>query len=795
MLNGGIGIGIVLRAKDEMSAVMQRAEHRFKQFERATDSLKNTFKKNFAQLGAGVTSLAVGTGALAGAFALAGKAGQFEQALGGLRVIAGATAEEMRALRDAALQVGMTTKFDPTEAAVALREIAALGYTAKDSMDLLNPSLTLASASLGELSASAAAGTLTKALKAFGHTTADAAADVDKLMMAANAFALSPGELPSAIAHVVKGAQSLQASLDETLISVGLAKNILGSVELASTGVAVAMERIVKGKTQEALKEIGVSATDSSGRFRDFLTILTDVTNSPIFKGMSQAGQAGFINETFGHHALGAISSIMVQLRTGVKDASGQLVQGAAAVDMLRKRFQGAAGSANEFKDALLNTFEGQKQLIGSKFKTLQIVLGEAFARAFRPVVETVSKALDFIVSAIRKIPEPVKDVIAKIVLVAGAIAAAFGAFVTLKAGIVLGVAALKLLGITAAGVLVTLGPIALAFGALGAAAYFFRDKIFLFFKGLGQLLGDGGFSGDVMESLSRAENSGVKAFAIKVFLWFNRIKEFFKGVSEGFQAGLTRWKPVFDTFVRAVEQLGAAFGFSVGSANENGKAFDAMGATGSKVGETLVAVAGIITTVLGGAIELATHLVNLWKFEWQAFGPVVMNVVDIIRGAGEILSGLFTGSWSDIFNGLVRIVGGAMAAVANAVLGALKLVAGAIDSIAGLAGWDTGLAKSLNGLEVNASNFVAADPVRSQRAAETARFDAAESQIRANPAMAAIAGSVRGSVPDSIAANPGNITVPVVLNLEGRKVAAAIAELKRDEVVRGYRMAPTIEE
>ena len=70
----------------------------------------------------------------------------------------------------------------------------------------------------------------------------------------ANAAALSASDLPLALGTAARGAQVLNQSLSETLIALGLVKNVIPGVERASTAVAVAMERMVDPKVQERMR-------------------------------------------------------------------------------------------------------------------------------------------------------------------------------------------------------------------------------------------------------------------------------------------------------------------------------------------------------------------------------------------------------------------------------------------------------------------------------------------------------------------------------------------------------------
>src|SRR5690606_9214019 len=135
----------------------------------------------------------------------------------------------------------------------------------------LNPVLDLAAGSLGQLTPSQAAGLASRAMKAVSLSTHDAALPVDRMLQAVHVFALDASELPLALGTASRGAQALHQSLAETLISLGLVKNVVPGVERASTAVAVAMERMAEPRVQQSLRGVGVAVVDSQNRFRSFL--------------------------------------------------------------------------------------------------------------------------------------------------------------------------------------------------------------------------------------------------------------------------------------------------------------------------------------------------------------------------------------------------------------------------------------------------------------------------------------------------------------------------------------------
>jgi TP901 family phage tail tape measure protein len=431
MLNN-LGLGFVFTARDLASAKMSAFEKRFSSLDDRVTGGTERITGSFRQLGIGLGIFTAGAATVAGAFALADAAGKFEQSVAAVAAVSGASAKELEQLKNAAIDAGIETQFSPTEATVGLRELAQAGYNAQESIKLLRPVLDLAAGSLGELTPQAAAGLAAQAMKAFGISMDDAGISVDRMLQAVNVFALNASELSLALGTASRGAQSLHQSLSETLIALGLVKNVIPGVERASTAVAVAMEGLADPKTQQELRGLGVAVVDNKGSFRQFLDVLGDM--APALDRMTEAQRSAFLLKTFGREALGGFNAILTQITTGIRTNTGETLKGADAIAYLRKQFENAGGTAAQFRDKMLDTFAGQRQLLRGSMETLAIVVGEPFAQVLKPVVTAVVDALNAVLKVIRSMPMGVKKAFAGFVVAAGAIVALIGAVITAKA-------------------------------------------------------------------------------------------------------------------------------------------------------------------------------------------------------------------------------------------------------------------------------------------------------------------------------------------------------------------------
>ncbi|GEL75536.1 phage tail tape measure protein [Myxococcus virescens] len=658
MLNN-LGLGFVFTARDLASGTFQGVERNFMSLDRRVGLGTARIETAFQRLGVAMAIFTAGAVTVGASLSLANVAGQFEQALAGVAAVSGASAEVLGQLRDAAIQASLATQFTPTESVLGLRELTQAGFTAAESMDLLLPVLDLAGGSLGELTPQGAAGLASQAMKAFGISTDKAAISVDQMLQAVNVFALSANELPLALGTAARGAQALNQSLPETLIALGLVKNVVPGVERASTAVAVAMERMADPQVQAHLRGLGVAVTDSKGNFLSFLGILDKL--SPALERMTAAQRSAFLLKAFGREALGGVNAILTQFTNGIRKDTGEVVRGAEALKYLRDEFENAGGTATKFREQMLDTFQGQKTLLAGNLETLAIVLGEPFSQVLKPLVTLVASAVQQVLGVFQALPGPVKRAFAAFALGAGALVSLVGAVIAAKVGLALLVVGLKVLGLTLGSLLATVLPAVAAVVLLGVAvaglAYAFRhnlgglgdfarrvqEQVTLAFRGLVQFFEDGGFSGAVREELGRAENAGLKDFLINLYLWAHRVHSFFSGLADGFSSGIEAARPTLDAFQATLGRVGEALGFlsERDDATTAAAKFAAFGASGATVGRALTRVFDFVVRGLTAAAEVVEGLAGQWGYMKAGVDVLLGSLAHLGRVLGGALSGL----------------------------------------------------------------------------------------------------------------------------------------------------------
>jgi TP901 family phage tail tape measure protein len=650
----------VFTARDLASGVIHRLHQSLSGLAGQNEQLGRAAKASFAEFGKGMAIFAAGTAVVGGAFALANEGSQFVEMLAQAGALANATAGEMERLRTAALNVALQgTGTSAAGAAETLRELVAEGYNANDAIQALVPTLNLVALGMGQISRAQGAELVKDTLGEFRLGAEAAAPLVDKLALSMRMFGIRATELDPALRGVATGASLTGASLDDTLIAIGLTKTVLPSVEQAARSVNLAFNQLASDHTRKELAAIGVQVTDSTGKMHPLIEILAQL-NTRTTK-MTESQRENALASIFSARAGGGLTAIMQALGQGIRDSSGRVVVGTQAIQQLRGQMAGAAGTATEMRDRLLDTFDGQKRALLAAVQTTLQLLGEPLTVVFKDILSVLRRGFVAVNQFLASIPAPVKVFLARVLLVVGSVIALIGAVIAAKAAIALLLVGLKLLGITLAGtvalfagaiaILAAIGLVVAGFVIafrhdVGGIATFIEGvvaRVKLLYQGLVQVFSEGGFSGAVMAELDKAENTGIKQFAIRVYQIAFRIQRFFAGIADGFSAAIQTAQPVFNSFVAALRELGAAFGVIGAQATDAlaGIASDRYAAAGASLGQIFGRIVTIVVQALTAVIRVGAGIINGIREAFAYFRPVFEFVGQAVGFVAEEIRGL----------------------------------------------------------------------------------------------------------------------------------------------------------
>jgi len=295
-------------------------------------------------------------------------AADFEFSLSKVKAVSGATAAQMAALEQQALDLGRTTVFTAREAAEAQANFARAGFTVREIYGALPGTLDLAAA--GELRVAEAARISSNILRAFGLEASRAGDVADLLAKTANSANTTVEELGNAFAYAAPAATVVGASMTDAAAAMALLadRGITASVAGTALRKTYATFAGELDPTAEGLGRLSERMFDSEGRF---------VGLAEAMRLMSAAGlQASDAYKLFGDRAGNAMAILM---RLGPEALEKR------TADLLDR-----AGTAAEVAAARLDNLEGAQVRLKSAAESLQIAIGKTFQGLLQEVLDDV---------------------------------------------------------------------------------------------------------------------------------------------------------------------------------------------------------------------------------------------------------------------------------------------------------------------------------------------------------------------------------------------------------------------
>lgn len=315
-------------------------------------------------------------------------AGDFEQSMSNLQATALATDEEMKRLKQTAIELGASTSFSASEAADAMYYLSSAGFSVNESIGTLPALLNLAASTATDLATTASI--TTNIMAGFGLSAKDSAEMVDILALTAAKSNTNLIQLGDAFKYVGPVAHALGLSIEETAAAIGILSNAGLDGGKAGTTLRMALSRLV-GPTDEAaklMKQLNIQLYDSSGNLKALPDIVEEFNRA--LDGMGDAQKVA------------ALATIV-----GTETASGFLALLAAGSDDLRTfagDLENAGGTADKMAAIQLDNLKGSLEELSGAIETQAIKLGDRLIPTLRKVIDAftdlVSEGVDPVFNA-----------------------------------------------------------------------------------------------------------------------------------------------------------------------------------------------------------------------------------------------------------------------------------------------------------------------------------------------------------------------------------------------------------
>ena len=567
--------------------------------------------------------------AVAGLGAAAVKtAADFDEGMSKVAAISGATGDDLDALRDKAREMGAKTKFSATEAAAAMEYMAMAGWKTEDMLGGIEGIMNLAAASGEDLATTS--DIVTDALTAFGMSADDSAHFADILAAASSNANTNVSMMGETFKYCAPIAGALGFSAEDTAQAIGLMANAGIKGSQAGTALRTIMNNLAGEVkiTGSALGEVTIATTNADGSMRDLSDILADCRGA--FSQLSESEQAAAAEALVGKNAMSGFlalmnardadieklaSSIDHCSDTFVKTVDGAIIPMSQALEEGIDWIEEYNGVADQMASVMQDNLAGQLTILKSQIQELAISFGEMLMPAIRAIVSRVQAFVDKL--------NGMSESQRKAVLTIGMIIAALGPLLVILGTVIskVGVAMqgfVKLAtGVKKLGVAVKAGTG--IFGKLGAAL--------------------GGISGPVLAVIA------VIAVLVAAFkhLW---------DTNEEFRNAITAiWNGIvskIQAFCQGIIDRLNALGFEFGS------------------------IVDVLKSLWDG---LCQFLAPVFEAAFSVVSTVLGSVLDVITGLLDVFIGLFTGNWSQLWDGVKEIFSGVWDAIAGLFDTALNLL------------------------------------------------------------------------------------------------------------------------
>ena len=359
--------------------------------------------------GAGTKMLPI-TGVVTAAGVAAVKtAADFDSGMSQVSAVSGATGSDLEALRDKAREMGEKTKFSASEAAEAMNYMAMAGWKTEDMLGGIEGIMNLAAASGEDLATTS--DIVTDALTAFGLSAQDSGHFTDILAAASSNANTNVSMMGETFKYAAPVAGALGFSAEDTAEAIGLMANAGIKSSQAGTSLRTIMTNLTGPITLvgEKLGEVTVETTNSDGSMRSLRDILADLRGH--WGQLSESEQAATAESIAGKNAMSGFLALMNAGESDISKLEG-------AIDTCSDSMDGYNGMAEKMAAVMQDNLEGQLTILKSQLEELAISVGEILM----PVVRDIVTHIQGFVDKLNALPEPVKQTIVTIALVAAAV-------------------------------------------------------------------------------------------------------------------------------------------------------------------------------------------------------------------------------------------------------------------------------------------------------------------------------------------------------------------------------------
>ena len=224
-----------------------------------------------------------------------------------------------------------------------------------------------------------------------------------------------------------------QNLLRSMLATLGLLRDTNLDASSSATAYREAVRRVSGDqRAQNKLAELGIDPLDNqTGKIKDLVKIIAQL--QPALAELNAKERNLALTRIFGVRGQKVFNAVIAGYSKLLKKGEAKVGDFAAAHTQLIAGLDGATGAAAKTREALLATAKGQSILLKGSVETFKVMLGQTLTPVLLPAVKAVTSALNFFITIMKEIPEPMRDIISNTAGIFFGIVALVGAVKLLK--------------------------------------------------------------------------------------------------------------------------------------------------------------------------------------------------------------------------------------------------------------------------------------------------------------------------------------------------------------------------
>ncbi|MGE6718725.1 phage tail tape measure protein [Peribacillus frigoritolerans] len=338
----------------------------------------STFSNNMSSTGNkmgefGRTMALSVTAPIAGLATVAVRTGMtFDKEMSKVQAISGATSDELKALRDQAIQLGASTSKSSTEVAAGMKELSAAGFTAKEVMGAIPGVISASEASGADMAQTAEV--MASTLNIFSMEAGKASKVADILAKTANISAADITDMQYALKYAGPPAAALGIGLEELSGSIGILTNAGMKGEQAGTTLRGALLALLNPSEENSkmMETMGIAITDAKGNFVGLSKLVENLSES--MDGQTETQKAATLASLVGTEAVSGMLSLM---SAGPKE-----------IDKMTKSLENSGGASAEAAKIMKDNFAGAMDELLGTLEAIGIQVSDVMTPAIRDVTE-----------------------------------------------------------------------------------------------------------------------------------------------------------------------------------------------------------------------------------------------------------------------------------------------------------------------------------------------------------------------------------------------------------------------